>query len=175
MKKEYWGLVLVIGLLLTVLGSYVLYNSWPLLTGKEIVLATNPVDPFNPLMGQYMQINYQISLISLEDNFLGLKEGDSVYVILTKDDNNIWRPDGISRDKPKKGDFIKGKIKSSGGDQARIEYGIEQFYFERHATMETNNVTVKVKVADSGRAKLFQLLNNGKPIEIEREKISIKS
>ena len=56
-----------------------------------------------------------------------------------------------------------------------MEYGIEQFFFERHAELPTRNITVEVSVANSGRAKLSQMLYNGEPIEIEYEEFDIKS
>ena len=68
-----------------------------------------------------------------------------------------------------------GEIKYLSGNNARVEYGIEQFFFERHAQLPRENITVEVRVSSSGRAKLSQMLHNGKPIEIKYEEFDIKS
>jgi uncharacterized membrane-anchored protein len=172
MKKQYIALIGVICLVLIVLLSFILYNQWPFMTGKKLVLATQPVDPFDPFRGQYMTINYEISRIS---DVEGFAEGDSVYISLKEDEQGIWRKESVSKSKPAKGDFIKGEVTSVYENSIRVEYGIEQFFFERHAELPTRNITVEAIVANSGRAKLVQLLHNGEPIKIEYEEFDIKS
>jgi len=172
MKKQYVGLIGVLGLVLIVLFSFILYNQWPFMTGKKVVLATQPIDPFDPFRGQYMAINYEISSIS---DVEGTTEGDSVFISLKEDKQGIWRKESVSKSKPDKGDFIKGEVTSVYGNNIRVEYGIEQFFFERNADLPTRNITVEAIVANSGRAKLVQLLHNGEPIKIEYEKFDIRS
>jgi uncharacterized membrane-anchored protein len=171
MKKQYVGLIAVLALISIIFFSFIAYNQWPLLTGKKIVLATQPVDPFDPFMGQYMTINYEISRI---DNIAGFLPEDYIYVLLKEDAAGIWRKEGFSKVKPE-GDFIRGRVSRSDSNSVWVEYGIEQFYFERNAEIPTRNITVEAKVASSGRAKLVQLLYNGKPVEIKYEKFDIKS
>ena len=149
-----------------------LYNQWPFLTGKKIVLAIQPIDPFDLFRGQYITINYEISRIN---DVEGFKEGDSVFISLKEDELGIWRKESVSKWKPDKGDFIKGEVTSVYGNTLRVEYGIEQFFFERHAELPTINITVEAVVANSGRAKLVQLLHNSEPIKIEYEEFDIKS
>lgn len=172
MKKQNRSLLLVTVLILFVILSFILYNEWPFLAGEKIVLAIEPVDPFDLLRGQYMTIRYDISTI---DNIDGFRIGEDVFVSLTKDSHGIWRMDSFSRLKPNDKDFIKGKVVSVYGNSARIEYGIEQFFFERNANLPTINITAKVAVSSSGRAKLVQLLQNGVPIKIEYKKFDITS
>lgn len=172
MKKQYVGLIVVLALVLVVTLSFIMYNQWPFMTGEKIVLATQPVDPFDPFRGQYMTINYEISGISDADGF---EEGDSVYVSLKEDEQGIWRKESVSGSKPDRGDFIKGEVIGVSGDSIRVEYGIEQFFFERDAELPTQNITVEAIVAASGRARLVQLLHNGEPIKIEYEDFDIRS
>ena len=172
MKKQYIKLIIVLSVLSLVLVSFLIYNQWPLITGNKVILATQPVDPFDPFRGQYMTINYEISRISNINNF---EIDDTIYVSLKKDEVGIWRNDSVSHIKPQFGDFIKGKVIRKHDDTIRIEYGIEQFFFERHAQLPTLNITVEVKIAGSGRAMLYQMLHNGEPIEIEYEDFDIKS
>lgn len=172
MKKQYRGLIIMLSLILIVLFSFIIYNQWPLITGKKIVLATQPIDPFDPFRGQYMTINYGISRIN---NVSGFEEKDIIYVSLKEDEQGIWRLRDVTKLIPKKGDFIKGKVTNVYDNNIRIEYGIEQFFFERNAELPTTNITVEINIANSGRAKIVQLLHNGKPIEIKYEKFDIKS
>lgn len=172
MKKKYIGLIVVVSVILLILISFILYNQWPLMTGDKIVLATQPVDPFDPFRGQYMTINYEISRLS---NVEGFEVDNTIYVSLKEDDEGIWRKESVSKTKPQRGDFIRGKVINVYGNTVRIEYGIEQFFFERHAQLPTGNITVEVSVASSGRAMLSQMLHNGEPIEIEYEEFDIKS
>lgn len=172
MKKQYIGLIAVVSVVLLVPVLFILYNQWPLMTGNKIVLATQPVDPFDPFRGQYMTINYEISRLS---DVEGFEAGDTIYVSLKEDDEGIWRAENVSRTKPQKKDFIRGKIVNADGNTVGIQYGIEQFFFERHAMLPTENITVEVSVAGSGRSKLSQMLHNGEPIEIVYEEFDIKS
>ena len=177
MKKQFIGLIAVLVLILVVVSTFILYNEWPFMTGNKLVLATLPVDPFDPFRGQYMAINYEISAVdNTVDNINGsFEEGDTIYVVLKEDEQGIWRRDSTSKSKPLEGDFIRGEVINVNGDSLRVEYGVEQFFFERNAKLPTTNITVEVTVANSGRAKLVQLLYNGKPEEIEYEPFDIKS
>lgn len=171
-KKQVTGLLITLLIVLAVFISFISYNQWPILTGKKIILATQPVDPFDPFRGQYMSIRYEISSI---DNVIGFKAGDSVYVIVKEDGQGIWRFKSATKTKPGNGDFIKGEVTSAYGNFIRVNYGVEQFFFERGAKVPTSNITVEVAVANSGRAKLVQLLQNGKPVDIEYPEIDITS
>ena len=165
---------LIIGLviLLGIVGVFISYLSWPLVTGKTIVLATRPVDPFDILRGQYININYEISNIpAIKDP----KIGDSIYVLLKEESNGVWRLQEASLTKPTKDQtFIRGKVLSIN-DQMHIEYGIEQYFFERNAQLPTTNLTVEVKIDGFGQARISKLLHNGKPVEIEYREVSITS
>jgi uncharacterized membrane-anchored protein len=172
MKKQYLHLILVLALIIGVILSFVIYNQWPLLTGKKIVLATQPVDPFDPFMGQYLTINYDISRIPFIAGFFA---EDNIYVILEEDSMGVWRKTGFSKEKPLSGDFIRGRVIRADSEQVFVEYGIEQYYFERNAELPITNITVEAKVASSGRAKIVQLLHNGKPVEIKYQKFDIRS
>lgn len=171
-RREIKRLIITLVVLFLIVGTFILYLSWPLLTGKTIILATRPVDPFEPFRGQYISINYEISSIpSIE----GVKEGNKVYVILKPDESKIWRYERAILTKPNQGTFISGVVESVYGDSMRIRYGIEQFFFERNAELPTRNITVEAKVDSSGQARISNLLHDDKPIEIEYKKVSLTS
>jgi uncharacterized membrane-anchored protein len=171
MNGRYIGLLIIAVVVLGSLGSFVLYNQWPLMDGKRIVLATVPVDPFDFIRGQYMTIGYEVSRMNV---VAGLDVGDDVYVLLEKDEGGVWRKDGLSGVRPESGDFIKGNIIWVRGDEMGVEYGIEQYFFERGADLPTSNITVEVGLSNSGRAKIVQLLYNGEPVVIEYEKFDVR-
>jgi uncharacterized membrane-anchored protein len=151
----------------------VIYNQWPYWTGQTIVLATRPVDPFDPFRGQYIIINYEISRIT--GVAAGFSEGDLVYVRLKEDDSGVSRFDTASRTKPTAGEFIRGTVTSAYGDTVTVTYGIEQFFFEQNAQVPTINLTIEVMVSSGGRAKIKQLLQNGQRVNITYQKFDWKS
>jgi len=172
-RKDVFRLIIVLFVLFIVLGGMILYLSLPLLLGREtIVLATQPIDPFDPLRGQYIIIRYEINTISLPS---GAQEGDTIYVSLAEDAQGISRYGGVSLTVPHEDLFIKGEIKNIYGEEARVEYGIEQYFFERHAEFETQDIQVEAKVGSDGQARITRLLRQGEPIEIKYQKKSFYS
>ena len=162
-RREVLKLLLVVLLLLLILGSFILYLAWPLMTGQAIVLALRPVDPFDPLRGQYIVLNYEISSLPAPE---GAREGSTVYILLKEDEQGIWRYKSASLSRPEKGIVIAGTVRSLYSNTMNLEYGIEQYFFERHAQLPTQNLTVEVKVSADGNARISQLLHNGKPAQI---------
>ncbi len=164
--KDTKKLKIFIIIFLLVFGIVILTLSWPLLVGKTYVLKTRPVDPFDVLRGQYVIIGYEIGSIS-DVSIPESAKGDYVYVILETDSEGISRPKTATLDYPEFDDFIRGKIVSVNDNSINIEYGIEQFFFERGAKFSMINVTVEVKVDKIGKVRISQLLQNGIPLDIE--------
>jgi len=121
-------LAVFLGILFSITGGFVLYSSWPLIFGETIVLETRPVDPFDVLRGQYIVINYEISTIPLLKNAV---LGDSVYVVLQENENKTVEYNSTSFIIPSRGYFIKGTVRNIADDRMTLEYGIEQYFFER--------------------------------------------
>ncbi len=171
-KTEYKRLIIGILVILVIAGGFIFYLSWPLLTGTTVILDTRPVDPFDPLRGQYMTINYEIGTVEFEGD---IRQGDKIYVILKPDENNIWRLEKATLTKPQHGTFIRGTVTRVRGNSTNIKYGIEQFFFERDADVPTRDITVEAKVDSSGKARLVNLLQNGEPVQIEYKKARLTS
>lgn len=159
-------LILGLAVLLGIAGAFSLYLSWPLLTGTTVILKTQPVDPFDVLRGQYITINYEISMVNLPTE---AKEGDIIYVSLKEGDDKIWHAEKASLGKPESGIFIKGTARKSWRGMI-VEYGIEQYFFERNAELPRQDLTVEVKISSSGQARISKLLYQGKPVEIKYQK-----
>ena len=168
--NQYKRLIIALVVLIGIAGGFMLYLSFPLLTGKTVILKTQPVDPFDFFRGQYLTINYEISRVNLSENF---KEGDTVYVSLKEGDDKIWHADKVSSNKPESEIFIRGTAKQSWRGLA-VEYGIGQYFFERDAHIPRMD-SVKVKIDDSGQARIVELLMNGASLNITYRKPSLTS
>jgi uncharacterized membrane-anchored protein len=162
--SEYQKLAITLIVLFAILGTFIIFLSIPLFTGKTILLATQPVDPFDIFRGQYMTVNYEISTIPYIE---GAEQGNRVYVVLKPDNEGIYRYSSATIKRPSEVTFISGIIRSTNQDTMNIQYGIEQYFFERNAEISTTNLTVEAKVDGSGSARIVQLLKDGKPIEIK--------
>ncbi len=162
-SKEYKKLIIGISVIFGILILFIGFLSLPYLFGKTIVLKTMPVDPFDVFRGQYVVINYEISNIPA---ISGAREGQTVYVLLEEREDGIFYYKSAQLEKPE-GIFIKGRVNYISNDQMRVEYGIEQYFFERGAEFQTRNMTVEAKVDWSGNSRISKLLQDGKPIEMK--------
>lgn len=172
LNNNYKALIVVLVVILLIFISFIAYNEWPLLFGKTVVLETRPVDPFDLFRGQYMDIRYEISEINTTESF---EIGEKVYVELEEDLSGVSRQVDVHKTKPSDAIVIKGRVTKVYTNRIHIEYGIEQYFFERNAELPTENITIEARVACSGRARLKEMLHNGKPIEISYQNFSIKS
>ena len=170
--SEYKKLIIVLLVLGLIGGSFLLYLALPLLSSTETILATRPVDPFDPLRGQYIIINYQIGSVP---QIGGAEAGDTIYILLKEDENKTARYVSASVTKPEEGLFIKGKVQYASESSLSVQYGIEQYFFERHAQLPTRNLQVKVKISGSGQARIVELLHDGKPVIIQYENKTLTS
>ena len=168
--NQYKRLIIALAVLIGIAGGFMLYLSFPLLTGKTVILKTQPVDPFDFFRGQYLTINYEISRVSLSENF---KDGDTVYVSLKEGGDKAWHADKVFSNKPENEIFIRGTAKKSLRGLA-VEYGIEQYFFERDAYVPRMD-SVKVKLDSSGQARIVELLMNGTSLNITYKKPGLTS
>lgn len=106
-----------IGILLIVLAAKLIVVS----TGTPIFLKLQPVDPRDPLRGDYMQLSYEISRIEAYEypgqEFINIRTGDTVYVPLTRSGKFSY----VSRDFFKEGPILRS-IPAKQCDDV-MEYG----------------------------------------------------
>ena len=170
-KKMFLGigifwLIIVIG--------FVAFKEFTLITGKEVLLKTMPVDPRDLFRGDYVVLNYDISALdfnSLPTDSANFNDSDRVYVTL-KIEDKYGVPTGIYRDPPKEGLFIKGTVKDVQGNGLIIEYGIESYFVPEGKGWEIQrqsgrNLEVKVAIDKFGNAVIKSLLIEGKEINFE--------
>lgn len=91
-----------------------------LMTGQEITLKTAPIDPSDLFYGDYVDLKYQVQQISVSlfdkdlakqyqsDNYNDKET--TVYVWLERKDKGIYDVSRVSKQKPKKGVYLKGTM-----------------------------------------------------------------
>lgn len=158
--------IIVGGLLTGLMLAFFLFMAMPTVTGEEIRLPLQPVDPFDPLRGQYVILSYAInSPATLPGLSTGrLQENQAVYVLLQEDATGLSIPVQASTSplRARRGQkLLRGHV-----ERGRITYGIEAFFIERGATAETSlaGAIARVQVLPDGRASVVGLLRDGKPV-----------
>lgn len=157
--------VIVGGLLTGLMLAFFLFMAMPTVTGEEIRLPLQPVDPFDPLRGQYLTLSYAINNpTTLPGLSRGLQENQAVYVLLQEDATGLSIPVQASTSplRAQRGQkLLRGHV-----ERGRIAYGIEAFFIERGATVETSlgGAIARVQVLPDGRASVVGLLKDGKPV-----------
>ncbi len=112
-----------------ILGSMVALAAKPLYTGKEVTVATLPVDPRSLFRGNYARLNYTFSTLPKEalSDHQYLRNGEPVYVSLVPGDDGLYEYAGLSLEKPESGVFIRGRLQN-GRNRQRVKYGIEAWF-----------------------------------------------
>lgn len=148
---------------LIILGSMVGLAAKPLYTGKEVRVATLPVDPRSLFRGNYARLNYKFS--TLPDNAFAsderLRNGEPVYVSLTVGENGLYEYAGVSLDKPASGVFIRGRL--HGYDRKRVKYGIEAWFAPKHEALRLerelrDSAVAVIMIDNSGKAALKEIV-----------------
>jgi uncharacterized membrane-anchored protein len=163
------GIALAIVFQVAVLASEYLGAVYPLWTGKEIRLKVVPVDPRSLFRGNYAQLRYDISTIDVKD--LGeqnqFRNGEFVYIKLRPGIDGADVFDGAGLDKPATGLFIRGRIRSSNGQEevrkCEVRYGIEAFFAPKEKALALerelrNGGIAVVMIADNGKSALKDII-----------------
>jgi len=126
-KSKFW---LIIGIQIFILIFLLAWNQLHLVFGEKVLLKlVPPHDPLSLLQGHYLFLNYEISQLGVGEYYgpTDFEEGETIYVILQKV-NKHYKAFAVSRQKPEKGTFIKGKVTSNYRGDLTIEYGIEHYF-----------------------------------------------
>ena len=146
-----------------ILGAMIANEMRPHVTGTTIRVATVPIDPRDLFRGNFVILSYKFSTLrSIPPgihNTHNYKDGQTVFVTM-KQDGDLWKATGISRERPKEGVFLRGEYRRN-----RIEYGIESYFVQEGTgkpiedAMRWNNsgktsVVVELVVAPNGKASI---------------------
>lgn len=159
------ALCATIALQFFVLLGMVVNAATPLWTGREIRVATIPVDPRSLFRGNYARLNYPFS--TLPEDALGertrrLRVGEVVYVSLQQGEEQVYEFAGASLDRPADGVFLRGRI-TRNTPPYRVRYGIEAFFAPKDIAVQLEDALrsgglAVVMVSDTGKAALKDVI-----------------
>ena len=181
MLNNFTKIILALGLQISIIFVIIMFKSSVISGGEEILLRINPADPRDVLRGDYVSLQYDISLVP-HHYFISqqVKNGDVVYAFL-RQSGKYWRVSRVQNNKPNGADlFIKGRVISGGidsqisdipnyvhnGPPLKIEYGIEQYFIPEGKGQTMNfmnkNVDAHVVVDKDGNSVLKQIYVDNK-------------
>lgn len=130
-----------------------------LANGQIYQFKVAPIDPNDPFRGKYIVLNIEQDMVAI-DNPEDWESGETIYVLLTKDDEGLAYPVGIAKERPADNDYIQAKINyviHGYSSQAFIEYPFERYYMEESKAPRAE----RLLNADSLTAYLHVRVMNG--------------
>lgn len=176
MRRKIWfvaAVALQIVILLVMIGM-----KWSTLTyGTKIMLKTLPVDPWDPLRGDYVILNYEISQLDLKKLPADSKKynsNETVYVGLTQK-GRYWEAGSVSHLRPQNGTLaIKGTVGwyDEYGNKLFVNYGIDSYYVPQHQGKDLERrsgagLEAEVSVDKRGDSALSKIFYNGKELKFQ--------
>jgi uncharacterized membrane-anchored protein len=178
--KALLGFAVVAGLQTAAIGWMVNDRITLLKTGKEIVLPIIPVDPRSLFRGDYVRIDFPVTMVSSE-LFPKLdqpqRKAGPVFVTLQRE-GETWKPVAVNETKPVAGPdqtIMRGRLAynwwpTTGRTphQVRINYGIERYYVQEGKGLDLEKaardkkLAVLVAVDSKGRSAIKGLIVDGK-------------
>ncbi|MGL4819413.1 MAG: GDYXXLXY domain-containing protein [Bacilli bacterium] len=171
---------LVLALTFFVVAGYFAFAQWTAYdvrtNGTPIAIATEPLDPIDPLLGRYVDIRYSFESVS-RNNYLGegradsVGVGDPVWLVFEptgekKSDTPVYRFRGWKDTKPSDQFAIRGEVQfvteydgtiSTGWT---IHSGLERMYIEESDTrfLTDTSYTMALLHVKGDRAAVVDLL-----------------
>lgn len=145
-----WCVVLVavaqLGLLAFMAGE----REWVLRTGRTVYLRTAPIDPRDPMRGDYVRLGYEIASVpaaACRDELVEwIKEAEKshrrtyrdrrVYAVLEVGGDGVGRIVTLSNRKPRDGVVLRGRIAWINTEGVQVRFGIEAFFMQQGKALE---------------------------------------
>lgn len=131
---------LIVALVLSqlgVLGYLAGQREWVRQRGEQIYLRTAPVDPRDPMRGDYVRLSYGLNSVDLaqyrgKTAGTALSRGTAVYALLKAGPDDVYELDYLSDSAPPSGLYLRGRVSREVlGGQIPVSYGIEQYFVEQ--------------------------------------------
>lgn len=146
-----------------------LNGHYPIWTGQEIRIATEPFDPRDLFRGNYARLRYAFDDLHAAD----FAPGDVAYLMLEKvqegDAAPLWRGVKLVKTEPESGLFLRGRVKGGWRGRKYVLYGIDAFFAPKEKALALERdlrggggVAV-IRVAPNGKAALVSV------VPVERE------
>ncbi len=111
--------------------------------GAEYKFRIRPADPQDIFRGKYIALQYEGSAITVQDE-QNWTPGESVYVLLSTDEQGFARVESVSKDEPKgRGNFFKAQVafvSRDGSNSLRLTYPFTRFYMEEFAASKAEQL-----------------------------------
>lgn len=152
MKK---GIVVVVVIAqLAVLAYMAGEREWLLRTGQTVLLRTAPIDPQDPMRGDYVRFNYDIATVPKklcrddvltwfgEKNFTYPRSeiDRRVYAAIELDRNGVAELISLSDRPPLSGRFLRARVESISTNSVRIRFGAEALFMQQGKAREFENL-----------------------------------
>lgn len=140
--------------------------------GRTLFLRTAPVDPNDPMRGDYVRLQYEISTVPKELCSGAVRQwfaadartarsgfrDRKVYAQLQVNAHGVAELVMLSDEKPESGPFLRGRVQYLRGDTVDVQYGIEALFmqqgkaraFENEVRGARAGVPVNMEVAVGG-------------------------
>jgi len=116
-------------LLLALLGNIMYFKQ----SADTFKIKSESLDPVEPLLGHYAALSYDFDSITMK-NWKGEakpKEGEKVYIVFQKGQNDIYQFDYVTDHRPKHSKFIKASIQYTyfaEEEEIVINHNLGRFY-----------------------------------------------
>lgn len=156
MKNNPFIRILIFSLPVLILIGLAIPPTWTSLTGEEIRLKTEPIDPTDLFRGSYVTLYYEIEQVTpeqLSDSVVQeikrKSEGDilPVFVQLEKGNDNIYSVKEVTTKKTASGVYLKGtlnipyEITVTPPESFHIQYNLDNYYAPKKDAEEIEAVT----------------------------------
>lgn len=156
--------------------AIILFKVSVLTGGTDVFVSIEPIDPRDPLRGDYVTFNLSISSVDtyyLNDRFdyfsdeslLSAKVGSTIYVVL-EESRGIFSPSYISFKEPLyDGEiFIKGIVTSANVNTINIKYGVEEYFIPEGSgqiSFWNKDAVAHIVVDENGNPVLKEVIIDG--------------
>ena len=108
-------------------------------TGTEFKFKSAPIDPYDPFMGKYITLRFNINTFRI-NNPQNYVMGDAIYVSLKTDRNGFAQIAGVSKEKPSDTkEFVKAEVGWASvidTSYISINYSFNRYYMEESKAYE---------------------------------------
>jgi uncharacterized membrane-anchored protein len=180
-----WPRILLIAVVQTIALGYMIVDRQAMLNASRVVtLKVAPVDPMDPLRGEFVILRYAISTLNTgelegDDTF---NTADTIYVTLQNKGEDwaavavghhpVAMPGGVVI-KGKVNDVNQSTVDGKTSSQLTVTYGIESFFVPQGMGREIENerqkgdLTADIAVDPNGRAAIKAMRRKGQVFYVE--------
>lgn len=128
-------------------------REWLLRSGQTVLLRTAPVDPRDPMRGDYVRFNYDIATVPkalcrdavltwFEKNTLynSAMRDRRVYAAIKLDRNGVAELESLSDRPPAAGLFLRARVESVFASTVHIRFGAEALFMQQGRAREFENL-----------------------------------